>query len=556
MLPLHRERRYVFGVYARAARALDCDVSLRVASSGGEVASARLRVPGPSWTECSAELHVADGPQAGELCYLAVTFQGPGTLWLDQAALLPADAKDGLDPDVVRLTKAAGTTLLRFPGGNFASGYHWRDGIGPRDKRVSMLNPAWGGIETNQFGTHEWMAFCEAVGAEPFICVNCGNGTPEEAADWIRYCNEPPDGELGRLRAENGHPEPYGVRFWEVGNELWGDWQVGHCTPEEYAGRYDAFAQAMLAADPSIQLIANGGDGDWNPRFLGAVTQPVRSLSIHRLIGWGVPADADPQDVFLALAGYGTLFDEQLASMQQLMRDHGIAEPKLALTELMSTAHVGPDRSWYNFLEVPYFAGMMNACIRRRHAVELITRTAVVNHGGGLAKVREVTFPEPVHFLSRIYGSMSGRWPVACSVTCPQYDVDVKGLPVLSSMPALECMALLNDDGDELTLIVTNRDPRNAYAAAIDLSGFTPTKGAKVRTLAAPPTAINTWDNPDQVALAEGTADAAPTFDHTFPPGRSRRSSWPESILKAAEGFLPLANALLYIVWPSLYSYE
>lgn len=517
MLPLHRTRAYVLTFYARVDHSTAGRVVVTTAD-GVLAASARVRLKGNKWRKCATDLHIADGPRAGDLCYLGLVFDGPATVWIDQAELFPSDHVAGFDPDVLRLCREMRPSLLRFPGGNFASGYHWRDGIGPREKRVTRSNPAWGGIETNHVGTDEWIAFARAVGAEPLICVNCGDGTPQEAADWVRYCNEAPNGPLGCVRAANGHRTPYKVLWWEIGNELWGDWQIGHCTPEEYAARYDAFSKAMLEADPTIRIIANGGDGDWNQRFLRKVRQPVRSVSIHRLVGWDVSSEDDPADVFMALAAYGDMFEDELATMKRVMFEAGIQDPKAAVTELMSVAPIAPGLRTTNCIEeVFYFAGMMNACIRRRDFVELITRTALINHGGGLAKIREVVFPEPVHFLSRIYGTMSGCRPVACTVTAPTYNVAVKGLPAIQGASVLDCVALLDDTGKELTLLVTHRDARRCLRARIEVEGFAPTGQVRTRTITGDLRAFNVWDAPLRVSLAEARFRGAAPFEYLFP---------------------------------------
>src|SRR5690606_13059468 len=119
------------------------------------------------------------------------------------------------DPEVVQLLRDAKVSVLRFPGGNFASGYHWEDGVGPIERRPEKPNPAWAEWEPNHVGADEWLALCELIGAEPLICVNAGNGTPEEAANWVRYCNDPETTPWGQKRAANGHPAPYNVRLWE-----------------------------------------------------------------------------------------------------------------------------------------------------------------------------------------------------------------------------------------------------------------------------------------------------------------------------------------------------
>lgn len=516
-LPLHRERGYEFSFHARAQQAMAGRILLRT-EQGETLCEAPIRIDGAAWSRYAARLTVPEGPEAGGLLYLVVLFENPGTCWLDHAELFPADHIDGLDPDVAGLLKAARPALLRFPGGNFVSGYHWRDGIGPRTGRVMMPNPAWNTWESNHFGTHEWMAFAKATGAEPFICVNCGNGTPEEAADWVRYCNEPPGGPLGRLRAANGHEDPFDVRYWEVGNELWGDWQIGHCGPEEYARRYDAFARAMREADPGILLIANGGDGNWNEVFLENVNEPVRSLSCHRLIGWGVPADAAAADAAMWLAAYSLEFEKQLDDMREVCRASGRPDVKLAITELMSVvSRPGGPLSHSRHTENLFFAGMMNACIRHRDFVELITRTAVINHGGGRAKIAEVAFPEPVHFLSVLYGTMSGRWPVQCQVDAPVYDAELGGLAPIRDVPVLDVTALLDDGRETLTLLVTNRDARSVHEAAIRLTGFDAKAGVRVRTIAGEPDAFNVWNQAPAVSLVPSRFKWNPGGTYCFP---------------------------------------
>ncbi|HOV65061.1 MAG TPA: hypothetical protein PLG43_14405, partial [Spirochaetia bacterium] len=137
------------------------------------------------------------------------------------------DTNGELREDVVSLIKRLKPAYIRYPGGNFASGYHWEDGVGPREKRRRRFDPAWNAWESNLVGTDEFLGLCETVGAAPYLVVNDGSGTPEEAGHWVAYCNEEEHGELGSIRAQNGHPQPYGVRLWGVGNEVWGSWQIG-----------------------------------------------------------------------------------------------------------------------------------------------------------------------------------------------------------------------------------------------------------------------------------------------------------------------------------------
>jgi alpha-N-arabinofuranosidase len=263
-LPLQRTDGYELELRARAASETTLTVALKTTASDSSpderVASAEIDVS-TDWTTAEATLSVPDDVDAGDddLFVAAVTAAEPANLVLDRVLLYPDDHVNRADPDVIEYLRESDLPLLRWPGGNFVSGYDWTDGVGPVGERPTKPNPAWGGLEYNLFGTAEFIEFCEAVGCEPMLCVNAGDGTPEEAARWVEYCNgDPEETEMGALRAEHGYEEPFDVTYWEVGNELYGQWQVRWTTPDGYADRYERFREAMLEADPSIQLTACG----------------------------------------------------------------------------------------------------------------------------------------------------------------------------------------------------------------------------------------------------------------------------------------------------------
>jgi alpha-N-arabinofuranosidase len=156
------------------------------------------------------------------------------------------------------LLKQLDGTVYRWPGGNFASGYDWRDGIGDRDRRPPRKNPAWTGVEHNDFGTDEFIAFCREVSTEPMIAANTGFGDAYSAAQWVEYCNSDTKTIGGGWRAKNGHKSPYGVKYWCVGNEMFGPWQLGFMQMEHYTLKHNLFAEAMKKVDPNLQLTAVG----------------------------------------------------------------------------------------------------------------------------------------------------------------------------------------------------------------------------------------------------------------------------------------------------------
>lgn len=169
--------------------------------------------------------------------------------------------ENGFRLDVIEAMKDLKVPVFRYPGGNFCATYHWMDGIGPRNKRPKRPEPAWGGIESNAFGTDEFMKWCKLVEAEPYLCLNFGTGTLDEALAWLEYCNGTENTYYANLRRESGHEEPYAVKYWALGNETWGDWQVEQMTESAYAERAWQWAKALKLFDPSIKLILCGKEG-------------------------------------------------------------------------------------------------------------------------------------------------------------------------------------------------------------------------------------------------------------------------------------------------------
>src|SRR5215472_7286165 len=218
-VPIERERVYNGSLFAASAGdPVKLGVSFRRHNFADAVlASTEINLPGKSsdagselaWRRYEFRLTLPDGALAPlEPVDFAVSINGDERISIDEILLYPADAVDGLDPEVIRVAKDLHSPLLRF-GGNFTSGYHWRDGIGPVESRPTQLNQSWAYPEYNLFGTDELMKFCDLIRARPQICLNLGSGTPQEARDWVEYCQGGANSPMGKLRAANGHPEPY-----------------------------------------------------------------------------------------------------------------------------------------------------------------------------------------------------------------------------------------------------------------------------------------------------------------------------------------------------------
>ncbi len=216
---------------------------------------------------------------------LEITAAGSGSFHVGTVSLMPADNVHGMRADTLELLKQLDAPVYRWPGGNFVSGYNWRDGIGDPDLRPPRKNPAWRGIEHNDFGIDEFMTFCRLLKTEPYISVNSGLGDSRSAVEELQYANAPADRPGGQLRAINGHPEPYGVRWWSIGNEMFGDWQLGYMGLERYIPKHNQFAKAMRAADPSIKLVAVGAAGPWSEGMLRKCAGGMDLMSEHFYCG-------------------------------------------------------------------------------------------------------------------------------------------------------------------------------------------------------------------------------------------------------------------------------
>ncbi len=212
---------------------------------------------------------------------LEIVAGGKGKVLVGTVSLMPDDNVSGFRADTLALLKELGATTYRWPGGNFVSGYDWKNGLGDPDRRAPRKNPAWKGFEPNDMGFDEFMTFCRLVGAEPYVCVNTGFGSVDGAADEVQYANGPADSPMGKLRAKNGHADPYRVKWWAVGNEMYGNWQLGHIPLEKYTVRHNEFAEAMRKVDPAIKLVAVGDAGPWTEGMLKNCADHMDLISEH-----------------------------------------------------------------------------------------------------------------------------------------------------------------------------------------------------------------------------------------------------------------------------------
>lgn len=193
---------------------------------------------------------------------LEIVGTGSGSLHVGAVSLMPANNINGFRGEVIAALKQLNSGVYRFPGGNFVSAHEWRNAVGDPDKRPPIMDPVWNAVQPNDVGTDEFVTLSRLLGVEPYVTVNAGFGDEYSAAQLVEYANGPATTLMGKWRAANGHPEPYHIKFWGIGNEPWGDWQMGFIPVSQFELKYEMFAKAMLAVDPTIKLIAPGAMPD------------------------------------------------------------------------------------------------------------------------------------------------------------------------------------------------------------------------------------------------------------------------------------------------------
>ena len=249
---------------------------------------------------------------------------------------------NGFRKDVMEEIRALGVPIIRYPGGNFVSGYNWLDGVGSKQDRPRVLDKAWNSINTNQFGTDEFMMWCKAVGTQPLMGLNLGTGTPEQAAALVEYCNVEKGTRWSDLRRKHGNAKPYGVQHWCLGNEMDGPWQIGHMTAAEYGLKAADAARQMRYVDPTLKLVACGSSGpfmptylEWDREVLEQCYEYVDGLSLHRYIGNTQEETGNDSAKYLAM---------------NLTMDRQIAET-VAVCDLVRGRQRSPKKLWLSFDE-------------------------------------------------------------------------------------------------------------------------------------------------------------------------------------------------------------
>ena len=445
---------------------------------------------------------------------LSLLLSQPAYLWVANLSLMPADNVRGMRADTLALIKKLKAPLYRWPGGNFVSGYNWKDGIGDRDHRPPRWERAWNDVEDNDVGADEFMAFCAEIGAEPYVAVNTGLGSVEAAADEVEYFTGPANSRWGAERARNGHPEPYAVTWWGVGNEMFGDWQLGNVSVERYALRHNAFVAAMKARNPQIKIIAVGAPGKWNDVMLPHCAANMDLLSGHHYTERKLRAPFGPEDAKTYERDFAEYSDRVAAGVRRIVTDfrdrlgQGNAElerVRLAIDEwgIVRDWNPKPDAGGLGSFEHYYTLGDMiaagralNELLRSADLVQMANWAQTVNVLGAIKTSRNYAVMDPVGHLLAVYrAELHGRLaPAELDGSLP-----VDAVAAWDSQAGRLGLALINYSSDREAVLPIRLNGVSPTAAAIGWRINGPSLGAINQP--GRPESVTTVHLPDRVAL-------------------------------------------------------
>jgi alpha-N-arabinofuranosidase len=398
---------------------------------------------------------------------------------------------NGFRTDVLDQIRKLRVPLIRYPGGNFVSGYNWLDGVGPKQDRPTVLDKAWNSLQSNQFGTNEYMGWCKAAGTEPLMGLNLGTGTPEQAAALVEYCNVEKGTEWSELRRKHGYPEPYHVQHWCLGNEMDGPWQIGHVTATEYGLKAQDSARQMRLIDPGLQLIACGSSGpfmptylEWDREVLEQCYDYVDGLSLHRYVGNTPEETGSDSSKYVAINLTMDQQIEETLAVCDMVRGHKRSKKQLWLSfdewNVWYRQRTGDAvdghrteaphllEEIYNLEDALVVGGLMNSLLRHADRVKIACLAQLVNVIAPIMTNRDGLFLQTIFYpyswgLEYAQGSV-----LRVQTDSPTYEVAGMG-----QVPYLDVVGTMAEDG-KVALFILNRDLAKARSFEVNWQDKTP----------------------------------------------------------------------------------
>lgn len=428
----------------------------------------------------------------------------------------PDADEHGLRRRVVSALTESAPTVVRWPGGCTGTSYDWKEGIGPVEERQRTVDAHFGYDVGHGFGTAEFVAFCRRVGAEPLLNLNTGLGTLREALEWVEYANYGGPSRWADLRRRHGHEAPFGVRYWQIGNEDYGPWEIGHQSPSDYAILAREWAKAIKKCDPDLKVLAVGGSqrgANWDISVLQEAWPDIDYLTAHRY--WDFDSSSGV-DNYETIAGIGYLEEQTVRAIGGLIdliaRDHRSSHrPQLAFTEWncrdvrqreMSPAW-RPAETQYRLVDALAVAGFLNMLQRQCQIVGLATLAQSINVVGMLVVTPEHVVRETVYWPLVMQRHHSGAIAVDTWVDCDGYEAEFEGRRV-GGVPYLDVSATLDAAGRRLFVSVVNRHRHDELVTGFRVRDAVPApEGLLYRLCHEDPLRRNTLDEPDTVLPTE-----------------------------------------------------
>ncbi len=398
----------------------------------------------------------------------------------------PLSDAQGFRADVIEAMKELKVSVVRWPGGCFASGYHWKDGVGA--DRTPTPDPVWGVVDPNTFGTDEFVEWCRLVGSEPYICTNAGNGTPEEMQQWVEYCNGT-KGEYAEMRAAGRHKDPLNVRYWSIGNENWGGHEIGARTPQQWGPLVDESAEKMLVADPNLILLAAAtADRNWTLPLLEAAGKHLDYVCIHEYWLGNWQNNAMPDYLSCIMLSEGP--EQSISRVINILEEAGCrgrvkiafdewnlrgwhhpgfprkefdADRDPAVQELLAKRDHNAIASQYSMADALFSASFFNACLRHAEDVGMANIAPIVNTRGPLyvhpqGIVKRTTF----HTLAMYANLLEDRVG----------QVNLEGGTLWhehGEIPLIDAIATVDASGESWAIALVNRHPKEDVACTVKM---------------------------------------------------------------------------------------
>ncbi len=426
----------------------------------------------------------------------------------------PHADENGLRTDVMDALRDLNFRAMRYPGGNFLSGYRWEDGIGPKDQRPRRRDLAWQSIETNQFGTDEFMQFCKEIGTAPMMAVNMGTGSIQDAANLVEYCNAPTGTKYGDLRAKYGNKDPYNVKQWCIGNEMDGPWQIGHLDVVEYGKKAREAAKMMRWHDNDIELVLCGSSNsqmptypEWDRVALELCWEQVDYHSMHYYAG-------NPEDdtaSFLALSAEFESFVDTLAGTLRYVKAKTRSKHDVFLSwdewNVWYKARLSNDvqGAWteaphlieevYNLEDALVVAQWMNVFLRKSDVLKVACLAQIVNVIAPILTTTDSMLKQSIYYPIMLMSQLANGNALDVKVNAPHYETKLFG-----DMPLLDVSSSHNAETNTNSIFIVNRSQTESLPVDLIWQDVLPTGVNSAHQLSGTdPKAANSFDNPNQV---------------------------------------------------------